>query len=207
MSSSNASVVVDVVDGAADATPPRRSGFYPWSRSVAGMPDVDDLRRRHPDVPVTESFRQLSPASFQQALTRVERESAASVGTVVRDPAGRVLLVSNTWSEGWIVPGGLAKPGESLPAAARREVREETGVDVDVGDPAEFRRQRLQNADGTDEVTMWFVGFLGRTAEDAPDVDADPDERDDAIEQVGWFETVPDDCADRTLLELAGVLE
>lgn len=105
-----------------------------------------------------------------------------------------------------MVPGGLAKPGESLATAARREVREETGVDATIERPVEFRRQRLQRADGSDEVTTWFVGFLGRAESDAPALDADPGEADETIERVDWFEAVPNDCADRTLLELAGVL-
>jgi ADP-ribose pyrophosphatase YjhB (NUDIX family) len=48
------------------------------------------------------------------------------------DPAGRVLLVrfedrvtDFAW---WATPGGGVQPGESLEAAARREVREETGL-------------------------------------------------------------------------------
>lgn len=169
------------------------------------MTGIEELREQYPDVPVTESGKELSPAAFQQALTRVEQESAASVGSVVRDEAGRILLVSNAWSDGWIVPGGLAKPGESLPAAAGREVREETGVEATIERPVEFRRQRLQRADGSDEVTMWFVGFLGRADGNAPALDADPGEADEAIERVDWFEAIPGNCADETLLELAGV--
>lgn len=34
----------------------------------------------------------------------------------------------------WEFPGGKVAPGESLAAAVRREVREELGVDVQVGD-------------------------------------------------------------------------
>ncbi|MFB6235331.1 MAG: NUDIX hydrolase [Halopenitus sp.] len=170
------------------------------------MTGIEELREQYPDVPVTESFKELSPPAFQQALTRVEQESAASVGSVVRDEADRILLVSNAWSDGWIVPGGLAKPGESLTTAAQREVREETGVDATIERPVEFRRQRLQRADSSDEVTMWFVGFLGRADENAPAVATDPGTNDEGIERVEWFETVPDGCADETLLELAGAL-
>ncbi|WP_430504980.1 NUDIX domain-containing protein [Haloparvum sp. PAK95] len=170
------------------------------------MTGIEELREQYSDVPVTESVKELSPAAFQQALTRAEQETAASVGSVVRDEAERVLLVSNAWSDGWIVPGGLAKPGESLATAAEREVREETGVDATIERPVEFRRQRLQRADGSDEVTMWFVGFLARTGGDAPAVATDPGTSDESIERVDWFEAVPNDCADRTLLELAGVL-
>ena len=58
-------------------------------------------------------------------------------GAVVRDDAGRVLLVlrANEPSRGlWSIPGGRIEPGETPRDAAAREVREETGLDVEVGE-------------------------------------------------------------------------
>jgi len=55
----------------------------------------------------------------------------------VRDEAGRLLLVRRGHEPGlgtWSLPGGRIEPGESAAEAAVREVREETGLDVRVGD-------------------------------------------------------------------------
>lgn len=51
-------------------------------------------------------------------------------GVVVHQ--GRVLLLLNERGE-WDLPGGRPDPGEDHRAALKREVREETGLDVEVG--------------------------------------------------------------------------
>lgn len=57
-------------------------------------------------------------------------------GAIVRDDAGRLLLVRRGRPPAlghWSVPGGRIEPGENAAAAAVREVREETGLHVTVG--------------------------------------------------------------------------
>lgn len=63
-------------------------------------------------------------------------DGVVCAGAVIRDDRGRLLLVlrarepaTGTWS----LPGGRVEPGESLEAAAAREVQEETGLVVSVG--------------------------------------------------------------------------
>ncbi len=61
------------------------------------------------------------------------------VGAVIGNGAGRIVVVRrrNPPSAGmWSIPGGRVEAGESLEEAVRREVREETGLDVEVADVA-----------------------------------------------------------------------
>ena len=59
-----------------------------------------------------------------------------AVGAIVLDDRGRVLVVERGKPPGvgqWTVPGGRLEPGETLAQAVAREVREETGLVVEVG--------------------------------------------------------------------------
>ena len=81
-------------------------------------------------------------------------ELRLSVSAVVWQDAERraLLLMQRSDNAHWGLPGGYMEPGESIAFATAREVREETGVQVDVGrlvgvysDPA---RQVIEYPDG-----------------------------------------------------------
>jgi 8-oxo-dGTP diphosphatase len=66
-----------------------------------------------------------------------EKPFRLAVRAVIRDDAGRCLLLrrspANKGFVGcWEWPGGKADPGESFDVAVRREVREETGLEVEL---------------------------------------------------------------------------
>jgi len=57
-----------------------------------------------------------------------------AAGVIFRDAEDRVLLVKPTYKDGWEIPGGYVEHGESPLAAAIREVREELGANLEVGE-------------------------------------------------------------------------
>ena len=63
------------------------------------------------------------------------------VGAVIEDDAGRILLVKHVperggfWQGKWICPGGKLEPGETIEEGIRREVKEETQLEVDLLEP------------------------------------------------------------------------
>ena len=74
----------------------------------------------------------MSPAADEEKPAPVE-----CAGAVVRDESGRLLLVRRGHEPGlgtWSLPGGRIEPDESAAAAAAREVEEETGLVVAIGE-------------------------------------------------------------------------
>jgi len=55
-----------------------------------------------------------------------------SVTAIVTDERGAILLVHKTDNDLWALPGGAMDVGEYMTDAAVREVREETGLDIEV---------------------------------------------------------------------------
>jgi len=55
-----------------------------------------------------------------------------SVVAIVTDDQDRVLMIHKTDNDLWALPGGGHEPGESIAQTVVREVKEETGYDVEV---------------------------------------------------------------------------
>ena len=63
------------------------------------------------------------------------QEVRLSVSAVVRRPDSEreILLMKRSDNSHWGLPGGYVEPGESVEVATEREVREETGYEIEVG--------------------------------------------------------------------------
>lgn len=92
-----------------------------------------------------------------------------SVGTAIRGSSGRFLLGRRAEQPAkgqWAIPGGYVEHDEVLHEAARREAREETGVEVEVGPVIAVRSMvRPHNHDT-------YVVFLATYLGGAPTPDA-----------------------------------
>ncbi|KYH30423.1 CTP pyrophosphohydrolase [Clostridium tepidiprofundi DSM 19306] len=55
-----------------------------------------------------------------------------SVCALIENDQGKILMVKNP-VRGWEIPGGQVEVGETLIEALKREVKEESGIDVEIG--------------------------------------------------------------------------
>jgi 8-oxo-dGTP diphosphatase len=70
----------------------------------------------------------LAEGNARQARKRV------SADVILRDVHGRMLLVDPTYKPDWDLPGGMAEANEPPADAVRRELREELGLNIQVGE-------------------------------------------------------------------------
>jgi len=67
-----------------------------------------------------------------RSLFARQARPVATVGALIHDDEGRVLMMrTHKWSDLWGIPGGKIHRGEPSVAALRREVREETALEID----------------------------------------------------------------------------
>jgi 8-oxo-dGTP diphosphatase len=86
------------------------------------------------------------------------REVHAAGGVIVRD--GRIAIVHRPHREDWSLPKGKLEEGETFEVAAVREIQEETGFDVELGD--ELTEVRYEDHKGRPKlVRYWLMSIVG----------------------------------------------
>jgi phosphoglycolate phosphatase-like HAD superfamily hydrolase/ADP-ribose pyrophosphatase YjhB (NUDIX family) len=104
---------------------------------LTGYNTLGQLRESQPDL-IVEHLAELrvilenNRMEIHPAAGAPPALPIATVGALIADRAGNVLMVrTRKWSNLWGIPGGKIKWGESTLAALRREVREETNLEID----------------------------------------------------------------------------
>lgn len=165
---------------------------------------VDDYLRELfecADVATDEIVEEIDDRdTFEAARERAARLKGAAVVVVPNDD-GELLLVENDWMDGYGFPGGGVEPDEGWEEAARREVREETGVRVEIERPLAVYGS-CRECGGDRYRDIYCVKYLARAIGEETVAD-DPGTEDESIEDAGWFGAVPDRAHDATALERA----
>ena len=152
-----------------------------WLGRVAAYSD-HVFARLH--TALLQIYRHL-PRGLRRGIVRTIAPSftVGAVCLIERDD-GAVLLVRQVYRNGWGVPGGLTRRGEDIADCARREVREEVALAVELqGEPAVVLDPEPQRVD---------IVFRARPAPGA-DLDAVRPSSPE-IAEVRWFpvEELPD---------------
>ena len=101
----------------------------------------------------------------------MEYTHLVSVAALVTNENDEILLVKSPW-RGWEYPGGLIEPGESFEAALRREVREESGVEIEITGFVGICKNMERNIVNIDFTARYVSGELTTSEEST---------------EVGWF--------------------
>ena len=87
------------------------------------------------------------------------------VGALIFDEAGRILLVERgkePLKGYWSLPGGIVETGEMLAEGIRREVREETGLEIEPLSVFEIFERIMRDDSGRAEYHYVLIDYLCR---------------------------------------------
>ena len=113
------------------------------------------------------------PAGARRWLTRrVESTFTVSAACIVTNDAGEVLLLNHVLRprSGWGLPGGFMNPNEQPYDAVRREIKEETGLEL-----ANVEVVRVRTLERHVEIIFTARGI------------GEPNVKSTEITELGWF--------------------
>jgi ADP-ribose pyrophosphatase YjhB (NUDIX family) len=104
---------------------------------LTGYNSLQQLRASEPDVIVEHLGELRNILERNEMRLKLEVEDAenklpvVTVGALIFEDTGSVLMVrTHKWSNLWGIPGGKIKWGEDSASALRREIKEETNLDI-----------------------------------------------------------------------------
>jgi 8-oxo-dGTP diphosphatase len=153
-----------------------------------------------PEVPREQQTLRLPVSKLRSLQVWAIDSSGITAAAQVRDPDGRIALVKNSWSDGWILPGGGVEPNENPIEAAQREVREETGLSATMNAPLVVLEQSyVEENTGTEWFSAVYIVYSTSAEGEIPDASR-LGMTEDEITAAQWFDTIPENLHDGTLL-------
>jgi ADP-ribose pyrophosphatase YjhB (NUDIX family) len=149
---------------------------------------IERLRERYGPFPVRETTVTNDPDYFETGVELAREGWVGDAGAIVTDGEGRTLLIRHAGApDRWGTPGGGHEPGETLEATARREVREETGVEASLVGVALARRKVIVHEDDPGR------RIHALTVEFAADCEGGGlSVGDDEVLEARWFASLPE---------------
>ena len=114
------------------------------------------------------------PTFFRTKLVRItQKKFTVSVGAVVTNERNQVLLLDHVFrpGSGWGIPGGFIEHGEQIDEAIRRELMEETGL--------ELENVRIYRTKTSGPHLEFLVRATGKGTAEVKSIE---------IKRLGWFE-------------------
>lgn len=114
------------------------------------------------------------PRKARISLTRVtQAKFTVSAAGIITNDAGEVLILNHVLRpvSGWGLPGGFLETGEQPEAGFRREIREETGLEI--RDPVLYRARTTRR-----HIEIIYIAHAVGTAE----------VKSREITELGWFD-------------------
>ena len=87
----------------------------------------------------------------------------ATVDVIIEIDGGIVLVRRRNPPVGWALPGGFVDRGETVATAARREAREETGLDVEIRELLGVYSDPKRDPRGLFTISTVFIGAASGT--------------------------------------------
>ncbi|UPV75818.1 NUDIX domain-containing protein [Halorussus limi] len=151
---------------------------------------LSGVKSRWGDVPrldplTVEPLPHHETAFPESAAAFFDRFYPYAAGAAVTDDEGRLLCVYSPARDEWETPGGAGESGEEPAETARRETREETGIECELTGVLQTRTMELDLGE-PERLPIPVVEFTGRVVGGA-ELTADEIEDHGEISDLDWF--------------------
>lgn len=172
------------------------------NRMSANDPDTSPSETVVEPIVDHETLRGRDDVAYHDETDVVDAETvewmadAADLAAVgVTNDDGELLLRRQTDTCSWKVPVATVGTDEDFAAAISTHVRESIGFDLELDAVEGVWDISVRTEDGEQTASRAFVTFSARPISGGYDLDA-VTPTGDAVEEAGWFETLPEDASE-----------